>query len=167
MAEKVKTVFECYFLLPDFKSREHPTLNGTILLSFNLIMNRYRSSFLSSVLFKVPVLTQFCFQKIDIRKYTERETIDEIFLILSKMLFIISSTLAVIGISTFAWYSLTWKKDFSQRYSKLNPKCISNSLLKYRRKGFIPNKSLSVQFSESPRYGRSNFAELRTVRFAK
>ena len=26
MAEKVKTVIECYFLLPDFKSRGHPSL---------------------------------------------------------------------------------------------------------------------------------------------
>ena len=50
------------------------------------------------------------------------------------MLFIIGSTLFIIGISTFAWYSFTWKKDFSKRYSKLNPKCISNSMLKYKRK---------------------------------
>ena len=25
MTEKVKTVVECYFLVPDFKSRGHPT----------------------------------------------------------------------------------------------------------------------------------------------
>ena len=30
MTEKVKTVIECYFLLPDFKSRGHPTGGATM-----------------------------------------------------------------------------------------------------------------------------------------
>ena len=53
------------------------------------------------------------------------------------MLFIIGSILFITGISTFAWYCFTWKRDFSKRYSKLNPKCISNSMLKYKRKSLI------------------------------
>ena len=30
MTEKVKTVIECYFLLPDFKSRGHPRLHAPL-----------------------------------------------------------------------------------------------------------------------------------------
>lgn len=40
---------------------------------------------------------------------------------------------AFVGIATFAWYSLTWKYDFSTRCPKTDTRCISNSMLKYRR----------------------------------
>ena len=50
------------------------------------------------------------------------------------MFYSIASALTVLAISTLAWYSYVWKRDFSTRYSKLDPECISNSMLKYRRK---------------------------------
>ena len=53
------------------------------------------------------------------------------------MIIIISTAFSVIFVSIFLLYTLTWKRDLSKRCSKLDKNCISNSLLKYRRKNFI------------------------------
>ena len=45
MTEKVKTVIECIFLLPDFKSHGHPTHGALIIYNnFNYLLGALRIS---------------------------------------------------------------------------------------------------------------------------
>ena len=66
MTEKVNTVIECHFLLPDFKSRGHPNLDATELQQLHFQMMQQDHSCSISIQRETPFLPPktYCFSNL-------------------------------------------------------------------------------------------------------